>query len=201
MTQGTLMAPRKTLQPLDWIIAATAALAEAGVDAVSVEKIARQLGASKGSFYWHFADRPALLKAVLDLWEQEGTADLITRAKATSDPREGLRALARDTLDAQSRGVDVARTEAAIRAWAAKDEAVGARFARIEHERTRFLAEQIAALGYDAETALHWSKVLHLAVIGLFAARASGSPLADDQTFVFLIERVIRDAPAGRTRR
>lgn len=64
------MPRRNTLQPKDWILEATRVLAGGGVDAVSVEGIARQLGASKGSFYWHFADRPALLEAVFDLWER-----------------------------------------------------------------------------------------------------------------------------------
>ncbi|MET3794492.1 TetR/AcrR family transcriptional regulator [Aquamicrobium terrae] len=194
------MARRNTLQPKDWIIGATRALAAGGVDAVSVEGIAKQLGASKGSFYWHFADRPALLEAVFDLWEREGTADLIERAEAVADPAEGLRVLARDTLDAETNGIDVARTEAAIRAWASRDPAIGRRFARIEDNRTAFLAQQIRALGYDEVTALRLSKVVHLAVVGLFAARASGSALAEDETLTFMVEWLIADAP-GKGRR
>jgi AcrR family transcriptional regulator len=196
------MAPRTSLQPKDWIIEATRALAQGGVEAISVEGIARLLGASKGSFYWHFADRPALLMAVFDLWEREGTADLIERAKAISDPVEGLRRLARDTLDAESNGVDVARTEAAIRSWAARDPAIGMRFAHVEDRRTAFLAAQVEALGYDAATALQLSKMMHLIVIGLFAARASGSAMADDSTLIFVIERLIANAPGkGRAER
>jgi AcrR family transcriptional regulator len=198
MTQGR-MARKNSLQPKDWIVGATRALAEGGVDAVSVEGIAKQLGTSKGSFYWHFADRPALLEAVLELWEREGTQDLITRAQAMPDPREGLRVLAKDTLDVQQNGVDVARIETAIRAWAARDPKVGERFARIEDARTTFLAEQIAALGYEPDLALQLSKIVHLAVIGLFAARASGSALAEDQTLTVMVERLIAEAPGFRT--
>lgn len=191
------MPRRNTLQPKDWILGAMRALAEGGVDAVSVERIAKQLGASKGSFYWHFADRPALLAAVFDLWEQEGTADLIERAKAVADPVEGLRGLARDTLDAETNGIDVARTEAAIRAWASRDPIIGKRFAKVEDDRTAFLAQQIAALGYDTEIALRLSKIMHLTVVGLFAARASRSMLAEDDTLTFMIEQLIAHAPGS----
>jgi AcrR family transcriptional regulator len=191
------MPRRNTLQPKDWILGAMRALAEGGVDAVSVERIAKQLGASKGSFYWHFADRPALLAAVFDLWEQEGTADLIERAKAVADPVEGLRGLARDTLDAETNGIDVARTEAAIRAWASRDPIIGKRFAKVEDDRTAFLAQQIAALGYDSEIALRLSKIMHLTVVGLFAARASRSMLAEDDTLTFMIEQLIAHAPGN----
>lgn len=194
------MARRNTLQPKDWIVAATRALAEGGVDTISVEGIAKQLGASKGSFYWHFADRPALLEAVFDLWEREGTADLIERAKAVADPVERLRGLTRDTLDAETNGVDVARTEAAIRAWASRDPAIGKRFAKVEDDRTAFLAQQIAALGYDPATALQMSKMMHLIVIGLFAARASASAVAEDDVLTFIVERLIAEAP-GKDRK
>jgi AcrR family transcriptional regulator len=191
---------RNALQPRDWILAATRVLAEGGVDAVSVEGIAKQLGASKGSFYWHFADRRALLDAVFDLWEREGTADLIERARNTEDPVEGLRRLTQDTLDAETNGIDVAQTEAAIRAWASRDPVIGARFARVENDRTAFLANQIVAIGYDPNTALRLSKIMHLTVIGLFAARASGSALAEDETLTFIVEKLIAESPARHVR-
>ena len=192
------MPRRNTLQPKDWILAATRALAEGGVEAVSVEGLARGLGTSKGSFYWHFNDRPALLWAVFDLWEREGTADLIERANACADPIERLRGLTRDTLDATTNGIDVAKTETEIRAWATRDPAIGRRFAQVEDDRTEFLARQIEALGYERAVALHLSKVVHLTVVGLFAARASGSALAEDDTLTFIVERIISEAPKKR---
>src|SRR5690606_14615731 len=54
----------------DWSNAAAVATAAGGIDAVRVEALARRLGVTKGSFYWHFADRSALLDAVLTRWEE-----------------------------------------------------------------------------------------------------------------------------------
>src|SRR4051794_41764716 len=67
MTRG-----KRQLTAEDWTQAALDALARGGVAAVAVEPIAKSLGATKGSFYWHFADRNALLESALDLWERRG---------------------------------------------------------------------------------------------------------------------------------
>ena len=59
---------------MDWIRAATARLAQEGIEAVRVEVLARDLLVSKGSFYWHFRDREDLLNSVLSHWEGEEIA-------------------------------------------------------------------------------------------------------------------------------
>ncbi len=52
-------ANRRRLSRQDWIDATLRELASVGVRGVSVERLAKDLGATKGSFYWHFKDRPA----------------------------------------------------------------------------------------------------------------------------------------------
>src|SRR6266699_616553 len=61
---------RKTLTRADWTGAALDALARDGLRAVAVEPLAERLGATKGSFYWHFRDRNALLEAAVAQWER-----------------------------------------------------------------------------------------------------------------------------------
>ena len=55
----------------DWLRAARRALLIRGPNGVRVEPLARDLGVTKGSFYWHFSDRDDLLEALLVEWEQE----------------------------------------------------------------------------------------------------------------------------------
>lgn len=81
------------LGPDDWTAAALRAIAERGIANVSVERLARGLGATKGSFYWHFADRPALIQATLERWEREHTDRIIARLGELDDPRAQFRAL------------------------------------------------------------------------------------------------------------
>jgi len=77
----------------DWVDAAVATFARAGLDAVRVEALARELGATKGSFYWHFANRQALVDAVLVRWAQQ-TEDMISEAEAAGgDAAQRLTAL------------------------------------------------------------------------------------------------------------
>ena len=189
------MTDRSSLTPLDWTVAGIAALAEGGIDAVRVERLAKRLGASKGSFYWHFAGRQALLAAMLELWEREGTADVIEHVAAIIDPAERLRLVTREALEAKTRGIDVAHAEAALRSWAAQDPAVAARFVRVEQARIAFLAQELTALGYDPATALRLGKALYLALIGLYAARRYATDLADDAALLDLLERLIAAAP------
>lgn len=191
------MTEKRNLTPLDWTVAGLAALAEGGIDAVRVERLAKRLGTSKGSFYWHFADRPALLIAMLDLWEREGTADVIEHVEAITDPAERLRRVTGEALEATTRGIDAARAEAAMRSWAAQDATVGARFVRIENARTSFLAHELIRLGFDPNAALRLARALYLALIGLYAARRYAAELADDDAILDLLERVIAAAPGG----
>lgn len=77
----------------DWAQAALDLIAEQGVAAVAVEPLARRLGVTKGSFYWHFPSRDALLVAALERWEKVEQEQVFGQLEAIADPRERLRAL------------------------------------------------------------------------------------------------------------
>ncbi|TDD66868.1 TetR/AcrR family transcriptional regulator [Actinomadura darangshiensis] len=92
---------RVRLAPQDWTRAALRALAEGGVGAVRVDALARDLGVTRGSFYWHFADRDALLKAALEQWERS-TAGIIGDLGDVGDPAERLVRLVRGAFGGES---------------------------------------------------------------------------------------------------
>src|SRR4051812_43402593 len=87
------MGKQKRLGPDDWTSAALAAIGEGGIATVSVERLPTGLGATKGSFYWHFADRPALIEAALARWEAESTDAVIDALADVEDPLERFRLL------------------------------------------------------------------------------------------------------------
>jgi len=87
------------LGPEDWTKAALAAIADKGTANVSVERLARELGATKGSFYWHFKDRPALIDAALQRWERDFTDRIIERLSGIADPRERFRKLLESSFE------------------------------------------------------------------------------------------------------
>src|SRR5215208_6112236 len=118
----------------DWLRAARRVLLTRGADGVRVEPLARDLGVTKGSFYWHFANRGDLLEALLVEWEQE--TSLLSEALRRANPRGELPAivaeLSRRNL-ASERGESP--SDAAIFAWAANDPDVARRVNRVEEER------------------------------------------------------------------
>jgi AcrR family transcriptional regulator len=79
----------------DWALAALDVIAENGLAAVAVEPLAKRLGVTKGSFYWHFPSREALLVAALERWERTEQETVFGQLEAVSDPRARLRDLFR----------------------------------------------------------------------------------------------------------
>ena len=85
---------RTRLSRQAWVQAALEAIAEGGLAAVAVVPLAKRLGATKGSFYWHFQSREALIEAALDDWGRTHTSAVIAEIDTTSeDPRRQLRLL------------------------------------------------------------------------------------------------------------
>jgi AcrR family transcriptional regulator len=68
----------------DWINVALSSIADGGLAAVGVEPLAARLGATKGSFYWHFENRDALLEAAVNRWEKETTTDVAAEMSAAA---------------------------------------------------------------------------------------------------------------------
>src|ERR1700747_2691564 len=78
----------------DWLKAAARGLAKGGPAGPAVEALARERGVTKGSFYWHFRDRPALLAGLISRWEARASAPLIQRLQSLpGGPTARLRAL------------------------------------------------------------------------------------------------------------
>jgi len=81
---------KETLTASDWEMAALQLVAEKGVQALAIEPLARRMGVTKGSFYWHFPGREALLEQSLRLWESHDQRNLNKSLGEIRDPRERL---------------------------------------------------------------------------------------------------------------
>ena len=138
-----------TRTPRDrWVEEGLRALAAGGIDAVRVEALAKSLGVSKGGFYGYFADRDALLEAMLDTWERESTDEVIDRIEQEGgDPKAKIyRAGVLTFSDDRLLPIDLA-----IRDWARRDEAVAARLRRVDNRRMALLREMIGTFCSDAD--------------------------------------------------
>ncbi|MEO3768373.1 TetR/AcrR family transcriptional regulator [Streptomyces sp. B8F3] len=90
---GETASGKRRLSARDWADAALAAIGERGLAGVAVEPLAARLGTTKGSFYWHFANRGALVKAALARWEELSTEAVIAETEQEPDPQLRLRRL------------------------------------------------------------------------------------------------------------
>lgn len=132
----------------DWIEAGLRALAEGGPDAVRIEPLARALGVTKGSFYWHFDNRGAVLDEMLDTWERTAIDDVIERVEGSDgDARAKLRHL----FALASAAADLGRVELAIRDWARRDDAVAARLRRVDNRRMDYMRSLFGAFCPDPD--------------------------------------------------
>jgi AcrR family transcriptional regulator len=146
----------------DWTQAALEALAEDGLAAVAIDPLARRLGATKGSFYWHFANRDDLIAATLELWERRDTAEVIAAIDALADPLDGLTALVRLALGPAARGTD---PHAGVLA-AASDPRVAPVLERVTRTRLATLARLYGRAGLDEADAERHARLAYATYLG-----------------------------------
>ncbi len=162
---ATRRMPRR-LSREDWIQAAVAAIAEGGLGAVAVEPLATRLNATKGSFYWHFADRQDLVRAALQRWLQRATVEVIAELESVADPSVRLRRLFEtafeDHLDGQAGAALLA---------AADQPLVRPILERATDLRLRFLTDAFTDLGWTPSDAANRAVLAYTAYVGLFQLR------------------------------
>ena len=158
-----------SLDQADWIRAATARLASQGVEEVRVEVLARDLGVSKGSFYWHFRDRADLLDKMLEQWEASESGWLDEREARSSTATRWAKLIERSSDPARI------RTEVAVRDWARGDEKVAVKFAIVERKRANLIAEVLREVGFSMSAAQSWAEMVSLVRLG-WMERATRDP-------------------------
>ena len=173
---------KQQLTAHDWAAAALEAL-RGGAAAVAVEPLAKRLGATRGSFYWHFSSRSDLVRAALALWERRETEDVIAWVEAIDGPRERLRAL---LLGALRSSTDAAGADVELALQASVDDPdVAEVLGRVTVRRLDYLAIQFSALGLDPDAARERAIMAYSAFLGhaqLVHATPASAPGGDALT-------------------
>lgn len=145
----------------DWAQAALDLIAEQGVAAVAVEPLARRLGVTKGSFYWHFPSREALLQAALERWENVEQEAVFGTLEQVPDPRERLRALFQMVAHEYQSHVIYSALLKAL-----DHPAVQPVIDRVSKRRLDYLAASFRQAGLAREDALHRARLTYAAYVG-----------------------------------
>jgi AcrR family transcriptional regulator len=185
---------RERLTAADWTRAALAALGNGGLAAVAVEPLAKELGATKGSFYWHFTDRQALLEATLHLWERRDTDEVIATIDETQDAETRLRTLLQlaftSVLDRSAGG---ARTvELALQA-SASHPLVAPTLTRVTERRLNLLTRLYTELGLTPADARDRALLAYTAFLGhVQLAHATPELLPAGRAFSTHVNQVVQ---------
>ncbi len=153
----------KRLGKNEWISAGLRALLNGGHEAVRIERLAEALCVTKGSFYWHFRDRNALLNTLLDEWKARATQDIIDRVEASGgDASQRMRALFSVVIKSDG------RLDQAIRNWSASDTNVKAAMDEVDRKRLAYLGGLFLDLGFSDAEATARARMVYQSFIGQF---------------------------------
>jgi AcrR family transcriptional regulator len=159
--------------PEIWLDAAYGLLVEGGVEAVKVMPLAEKLGLSRTSFYWHFADREALLAGLIARWKSQNTGNLVARCEARAPT---ITAAMLNLFDCWvDPGLFDSRLEFAMRTWALTDAGVQAAMADADSTRLAAITALFRRFGYAETEADTRARTLYLTQVGYIALRSNES--------------------------
>lgn len=154
----------KRLSKDDWIKAGFQALTEAGPKALKAEPLARRLGTTKGSFYWHFDDVPAFQAAMMKAWETRAYEEIVALLEQQGTAVLKLRELAQIAAAGAPENFGGIAAEPSIRAWARENPEVAKAVAQIDAKRMAYVQELFEAIDL---TNPELTRVLYAAFVGM----------------------------------
>jgi len=178
---------RSTLSAGDWEQQALVMIAEKGIRAVAIESLAKHMGVTKGSFYWHFPNRDALLEQSLLRWEKHDAENLKKSLGAISDPRERLRSFFRRTGRES-----LTHNVYSSLCTAADHPKVEPFLERVAERRMKHIESAFEEIGFDADEASHRARLTYSTYLGfLQLQRQHQAPKLSSEEFEAYMTHVI----------
>jgi AcrR family transcriptional regulator len=172
------------LSAKDWLNQGLRTLAERDFTALKAEPLAKAMGVSRGSFYWHFADIGAFHTAILKHWREVAAEQIIADVEAAADHHNPLPLLLRRVF-----GERLA-LENAVRSWATVDPAAKTAVQAIDRRRLSYVESQFRASGLSPDVARARAQILYWAFLG-YALSDKPLPRAQRQA---VLEEMLRMA-------
>ena len=181
MTHGRNMNDQLTAS--DWLDQGLKTLAKEGFTALKAEPLAKAMGVSRGSFYWHFADIAAYHAAILARWHEVAAEQIIANVEAASKDENPLALLLRRVFSERL------MLERAVRTWASVDPAARAAVQAIDRRRLSYVESLLTQAGLSAEGARTRAQILYWAFLG-FALSDQQLPKARQQAVLDELLRI-----------
>jgi AcrR family transcriptional regulator len=171
------------LSARDWLDQGLKALASRGFTALKAEPLAKAMGVSRGSFYWHFADIGAFHAAVLARWHEVAAEQIIANIEAASKDENPLALLLRRVFGERL------TLERAVRTWANVDPAARTAVQAIDRRRLNYVESLLTQSGLATDAARDRAQILYWAFLG-FALSDQPLPKARQQTVLDELVRI-----------
>ena len=152
----------KRLSRESWIKGAFDTLFEEGIGQVRIERLAKRLEVTKGSFYWHFKNRSELLEALIEHWNDEMTKTVLENAKMfPGDPKQRIFGTLRYIISNEKTKYDPV-----VRAWANHDPKAQKYVEKVDKMRISFLTKLFNDANFNAEESEIRARMLYYYVLG-----------------------------------
>ena len=152
------------LSAQDWLDLGLKTLAKSGFTALKADPLAKAMGVSRGSFYWHFADVGAFHVALLAHWREIAAEQIIVRVEQSAGGKNPLPWLLGGIFNFK------AALEVAVRSWAAVDPVARKAVQAIDQRRVSYVEEQLVASGLSPAHAQVRAQILYWAFLGFALA-------------------------------
>jgi len=176
-----------------WLDAGLSTLEKHGARALTIERLADQVGLTKGSFYHHFGGMAAYKTALLSHYELIFTTQYIEVAEqdAAASPMARLERLNDRVCADPDQDIEVA-----LRTWALQDPEVRAAQERVDRLRYEYVRDVWFELTGDEEQAALAGRLIYLLLIG---AQQHLPPIKPDELrrLSELLLRLLGDRAAG----
>ncbi|MDX1635938.1 MAG: TetR/AcrR family transcriptional regulator [Marinobacter sp.] len=157
---------RPQLSRDNWLDAAAGEVAAGGFGNLRVLTLAKKLGVTRGSFYWHFRDHEDLVVSFLDRWRDRRLHELQYWKPKGGDVETELREILELLLTDASRNIRRLQVELAVRDFARRDDYAAELVAQVDASRIAQNCSLFERLSSDPERIRDLSLLLYVATIG-----------------------------------
>lgn len=157
---------RSQLTRDDWLDAAAGEVASGGFGNLRVLTLAKKMGVTRGSFYWHFRDHEDLVTRFLDRWRDRRFVELDYMKPQGDNPEQELHQILQLLLTDASRNVRRLQVELAVRDFARRNEYAAKLVAEVDRARVEQNKLLFRNLGAEEERVEDLATLMYVATVG-----------------------------------
>ncbi len=141
--------PQRTMSRQEWLEVALEVVSREGGAKLRIESLVRQVGVTKGSFYWHFKNRKEFIRSLIHYWDERYTLSVSDQLdEMEGSPEQKLRFLMEMVVVER-----LTRYDLAIRSWAVANPELQPLVKRSDEHRLNYLRKLFLGIGFDRDGA------------------------------------------------